>query len=392
MYPRSLNIPLKESFFLFGARGTGKSTFLKNQFQVDLANCPDAYIDLLSSAVEREFTRNPDALINRVLALKDLTSVIIIDEIQKVPKLLDVVHALIENHKVPVQFALTGSSARKLKAGSANLLAGRAFVRNLYPLSSTELAGDFDLVRALTLGTLPKIFSNLSSFDAEEYLESYANTYLNQEVLAEQLVRKLEPFRFFLEIAAAQNSSILNFSAIARDAGTDAKTVHNYYSILEDTLLGFLLPSFESSVRKRMRRAPKFYFFDGGVARSLSNQLRVPLNEGSSYFGLQFEAFVLNEIYRRNEYSRAKWKLAYLQTEAGVEVDLVLHAVTRPVIFVEIKSATQIREDHLKSLKIMEKDFPESLFYCLSRDPSQKAFGNIKALPWQMGIEEIFGG
>ncbi len=172
MYQRSLNIPLKESFFLFGARGTGKSTFLKAQFSDALSKCPQAYIDLLSASEERTFQRNPDALVQRVLKIAEQTPVVIIDEIQKVPKLLDVVHSLIENEKVPLQFALTGSSARKLRAGGANLLAGRAFLRNLYSLSSQELGNDFNLIQALTFGTLPKISALPNSSDANDFLKS----------------------------------------------------------------------------------------------------------------------------------------------------------------------------------------------------------------------------
>ncbi|NBW81102.1 ATP-binding protein [bacterium] len=386
MFQRECKLPEKVSFFLFGARGTGKSTLLKNVLRVH----PAAYIDLLKVATERELAREPDSLEARVRALPEGVNTVVIDEIQRLPRLLDVVHRLIETPDINVRFALTGSSARKLKAGGANLLAGRAFLRNIFPLTQTELGEQFTLEHALSWGTLPALFKFPAEADKVEYLEAYAHAYLKEEIWGEQVIRNLDPFRRFLEVAASQNGTIVNTSKIARDVGADYKTVQNYYSILEDTLLGFHLDAFDTSVRKRLRRAPKFYFFDCGVARSLANQLSLKLHQGTSYYGQIFEQFVINEIMRRNVYERKNFKLTYLCTEAGVEVDLVLELPGKPLIFVEIKSKQTVLEDDVSSLSNFVKDFANSKFFCLSRDTTPKKWGKILALHWREGLDAIF--
>ncbi len=200
----------------------------------------------------------------------------LLDEIQKVPKLLDEVHRLIEE-KTDKIFILTGSSARKLKHGGANLLAGRAFVYHLFTLSCFELKEKFDLEKALHWGTLPKIFSLDGDSEKSEFLRSYADTYLKEEIWNEQVVRKLQPFRRFLEVAAQCNGKIINYANIARDVGVDDKTIKEYFCILEDTMIGFFLEPFRNSFRKRLVEKPKFYFFDTGIVRSLSRRLSVPL-------------------------------------------------------------------------------------------------------------------
>ena len=386
MLKRECKIPKSNSFFLFGARGTGKSTLLRELLKVP----PDAYIDLLNIATERALARDPDSLEARIRALTSSTKIIVIDEVQRLPVILDVVHRLIEAPDLDVIFALTGSSARKLKAGGANLLAGRAFLRNLFPLTSTELGSNFILTAALQWGTLPALIKIPQDSDKIEFLEAYAHAYLKEEIWAEQIIRSLDPFRRFLEVAAVQNGCVVNYSKIAKDVGCDYKSVQNYYSILEDTLLGFHLDAFHTSIRKRLRKAPKFYFFDTGVARALANQLSIGIHESTSYFGHLFEQFVINEIYRKNSYTRSNFKLSYLCTEAGVEIDLLLERPGKPIALVEIKSTKNITEDQVSSLAKFSDDFEDAAFYCLSRDPVPKQWGKILALSWMEGLIKLF--
>ena len=385
MFQRSCNTPKTNSFFLFGARGTGKSTLLKERFQVP----NEAYVDLLRVATERELSRNPDLLETWVRALPPGTSHVILDEIQKIPSLLDVVHRLIEDKTIGVHFVMTGSSARKLKAGGANLLAGRAFMRALFPLTAEELGGQFDLNEALEWGTLPKIFACSNAEEKRDFLEAYAQTYLKEEVWAEQIVRKLEPFRRFLEVAAQLNGKIINATKISRDVGVDVKTIQSYYAILEDTLVGFHVDSFHTSLRKRLRQAPKFYFFDPGVARALGNMLSVPPSPRTSYFGELFEQFVVNEIFRLNSYQKKDFRITYLLTSAGYEIDLVLERPGKPLAFIEIKSTSAVTEDQVSSLLRFAVDFPEAEFFCFSLDERAKKFSRVHAVHWRQGIAEL---
>jgi predicted AAA+ superfamily ATPase len=385
MFQRLCNTPKNHSFFLFGARGTGKSTLLRQRFPIP----NEAYIDLLRVTTERELARNPDTLETWVRALPQELSHVIIDEIQKIPALLDVVHRLIEDKSLSVHFVMTGSSARKLKAGGANLLAGRAFMRSLFPLTKEELGEHFNLESALQWGTLPGVFANSENEDRKDFLEAYAQTYLKEEVWAEQIVRKLEPFRRFLEVAAQLNGKIINATKIARDVGVDVKTIQSYYIILEDTLIGFHVDSFHTSVRKRLRQAPKFYFFDTGVARALGNMLSVTPQARTSYFGELFEHFVINEIFRLSSYRKKDFRLSYLMTSNGVEVDLVIERPGKPLAFIEIKSTTLVTEEHTKSLLHFVADFPDAEFFCFSLDERAKQFDRVRAVFWSQGIEEL---
>lgn len=379
MFSRRLSINDRDSFFLFGARGTGKTTLLRFVF-------PDAlFIDLLDSRTEEELMLAPHRL--EVIVAASASSHIVIDEIQKIPKLLDEVHRLVENPQFKKKFILTGSSAKKLKASGANLLAGRAFLRRLFPLTRQELGDAFVLESALRWGSLPKISSLTLNESKRDYLDTYAQLYLKEEIWAEQLIRNLPPFRKFLEIAAINFGKILNFANIAKDVGVDPKTVQSYYTILEETLLGFQLEAYHSSVRKRLRAGPKFYFFDNGVARALARMQSVEPKEGTSYFGDLFEQFVINEFIRNNEYEKKDYRFSYLQSASGVEIDLMIERPGKPLALVEIKSADIIREDHITSLENFADDFPDAELFVLSRDERPKQFGRIAALPWHRLLE-----
>lgn len=384
MIRRNVSTPEKHSFFLFGGRGTGKSTLVRKRY-------PNAHIiDLLDPRVEAEYAIKPDRLVGTVEALENETTHVIIDEIQKVPKLLDVVHYLIESRQSEKHFILTGSSARKLKAGGANLLAGRAFLRNLLPLTYDELGPLFNEVDAMSFGTLPKVFSYETQSDKADYLDSYCQSYLKEEVWGEQIIRNLVPFRRFLEIAAIDAGKILNCANVSRDVGVDPKTIQSYYSILEDTLLGCHLDPFHRSVRKRQRSSPKFYFFDNGVVRSLAGMTNVVPKEGTSYFGDLFEALVFNEIYRKNAYGKFNFRFSYLQSAAAVEVDLVVERPGQNLALVEMKSASRVNESMLSGLRNFERDFPEADLFLFSRDPVAQKFDRVAAVHWRAGIEELF--
>ena len=384
MFRRAINIPTSRSFFLFGARGTGTSTLLREHFP----KSSTLWVDLLDPEAEQAFAIEPGRLRRQVLALQPHCSHVVIDEIQKVPALLDVVHGLMENDRVAQHFVLTGSSARKLKAGGANLLAGRAVVRQLFPLFDAEIDGAQDLEATLRWGSLPRIVTGPEEGRDDE-LRAYAFTYLKEEVLAEQLIRKLDPFRKFLQVAAQSNAKIINFAKISAHVGVDAKTVRSYYSILEDTLVGFFLESWHSSVRKRLRHAPKFYFFDPGVVRALAQQLRVLPLPSTSYFGELFEQHVIREIVHRNASLNLDMQFGYLLTDRDVEVDLVVQRPGLPLYLVEIKSTERVGEDDASALIQFRDDFPGAECLLLSRDPVAQMIGAVRAMPWRQGIAEL---
>jgi uncharacterized protein len=381
MFRRLLKPSKNNSFFIFGPRGTGKTTLLKSLF----AAREPLWIDLLLDSDEETFRRAPEEL--SVILARHPREWVVIDEIQKNPKLLDIVQLEIENKNT--KFVLTGSSARKLKRGAANLLGGRAFGYHLFPLTHEELKEEFDLSLALTHGTLPKLFELKNSEDRAEFLRSYVQVYLKEEIIAEQLIRKIDPFRDFLQIAAQSNGQIINYSKIAGDAGVDDKTVHSYYQILEDTLIGFRLQSYHRSVRKRQREAPKFYFFDPGVTRALNRTLRVELVPQTYAYGKAFEHWVILEAFRLNEYRRLDYQLMYLRTKDGAEVDLVFERPGEKDLLVEIKSSSRIGAADVRQLERFIRDWKKPAEgHVWSLDPREKRIGSVLALPWQKGLQE----
>lgn len=387
MLKRQLKLTKNYSLFLFGARGVGKSTLV--EYVYNLKNC--LYINLLDPAEEDRFARNPNELVELIGALPKSSQHVIIDEIQKVPKLLDVVHLLLESKKCGKYFILTGSSARKLKMAGVNLLAGRAFVYHLYPFSYGELGNKFDLNEALQYGMLPKVFEFDSSKEKQKFLQSYTLTYLKEEIWAEQLIKKLDPFRQFLEVAAQCNGKIINYSNISKDVGVDDKTIKNYFSILEDTLLAFILEPFKHSFRKRLKDSPKFYFFDVGVVRSLSRMLGVMPKPGTSYYGELFENFIVMECIKLTSYHQMEFKFSYLMTGAGVEIDLVVERPDKPLLLIEIKSSAQVRLENLTALQKIAANMGDCEAVCFSNEKRQKKIGDIMVYPWATGIKKYFG-
>lgn len=381
---RLLKLPLNRSFFLFGARNTGKSTLLKNTFPVDKS----LWIDLLNPLEEERYLNDPSTLYAEVLAL-DNTDYIVIDEIQKVPKLLDVVHKLIETTNK--KFILTGSSARKLKYGGANLLAGRAFVYNLFPFTSYEIGESFKLDEALRWGTLPSIVNSMKTHeDKTQFLQAYSQTYIKEEIWMEQFIRKLGPFRKFLEVSAQCNGQIINYSNISRDTGVDDKTVKQYFSILEDTLIGFFLEPFHHSFRKRISLKPKFYYFDTGVRNALARTLSVPLIKSTSAYGNAFEHFIILEAVRLARYYFPEYRFSYLRTKDDAEVDLVVERPGEKILFIEIKSSSMVCIEQLSSFSRLAQDFGDCEAICFSQDLRRKNLRNIRVFPWAEGLKEFF--
>lgn len=381
MIQRICNLSNSNSFFLFGPRGVGKSTLLSSWKQG--LSCFS--VDLLDSQTELKYNSDPSSLLNDWEALK--TEWIFIDEIQKIPKLLDVVHLGIETHKI--KFALTGSSARKLRRGAANLLGGRAFDFHLHPFTSIELKDDFHLLASLAYGTLPKVFEFADVQDKKRYLYSYISTYLKEEVLVEQIVRKIEPFRKFLKVAGQMSGKTLNHASIARDAGIEERSVQRYYQILDDTLLGFLLEPYHSSVRKRQSKKSKFYFFDCGVTRALQNSLELELAPATPAFGDLFEQFVINEFVRLNDYYEKRCRFSYLKTKDDVEIDLIVERPGQPVALIEIKSKSVITISDIKPLLTIAKDIKKSRCYLLSTMVTESEIDGVRCLPWNKGLQEI---
>lgn len=383
-FKRKLQLPLNHSIILFGARNTGKSTLLSNTFPKE--RC--FWIDLLNYENEIKYLKNPAILISEVQALDDHITHIIIDEIQKAPKLLNSVHYLIEN--TDKKFVITGSSARKLKSANVNMLAGRALVFHLYPMTSSELSEKFDLNETLNWGSLPALYNRFHSDEEKKmFLNSYAQTYLKEEVWYEQFIKKMDPFLKFLEVAVQTNGEIVNFSKLSNDTGVDDKTIRNYFSILEDTLIGCFLDPFERSVRKKVSQKPKFYFFDCGIVKALTRTLSVPLIEFSASYGRAFEHFVILECMRLSSYAKNDFKFSYLRTKDGAEVDLVVERPGKKMLFIEIKSSSSVKDEQLTNLMRLSNDHnAESV--CFSRDKIARNIGDMIIFPWKDGIKKFF--
>ncbi len=387
MIRRAINLSTQQSFFLFGARGTGKTILVKSLFSVDSPSREVLYLDLLNLELEAKYQLNPELLFKELAALPSETKTVIIDEIQKVPKLLDVVHRKIEDSAL--RFVLTGSSARKLKLGGANLLAGRAAVFHLFPLLASELGERFDLQSALMFGTLPRVVNLTDAVEKRRSLTAYANTYLKEEVWGEQLVRKIEPFRRFMQIAAQTHGQPVNYKKISRDVGVDDSTVRSYYSILEDTLVGFFLLAYAGSERQKLRKTPKFFLFDNGVKRALDGSIDFGLQHGSFEYGILFEQFVLVEILRRISYLELSVAASFLATEGGAEIDLVLERAGEVVALIEIKSGSKVDSGDVRHIKALAPDFKGAKSYCLYGGDTRYLDEDLLVLPWLEGVGEI---
>jgi len=368
IYQRLLNMNSllqKKSFFLFGPRSTGKTTLIHQQF-------PNAiFYDLLDADIYTELLRRPKLIEEKLVLTSETTPIIIIDEIQKLPKLLDEVHRLIEKYKI--SFLLTGSSARKLKRGAANLLGGRAWEAHLYGLTSKEII-NFDLIKYLNRGGLPHIFL---SEDYYEELNNYINLYIREEVVAEALVRKLDYFIRFLDIIGLQNGEELHFQSISSDAGVPVKTIQNYIQILEDTLIGFQLPAYLQTKKRKAITRSKFYFFDIGIVNTLSK--RTEILSGSELFGKVFEHFLVLEIRAYLNYRRKNITISYWRSTSQFEVDCIIGNN----LACEFKSTTLVTEKHLKGLKALREEQNIQKFCIVSQDSEMRIIDGIQVYPWK---------
>jgi predicted AAA+ superfamily ATPase len=368
MIRRALALPRRpeESFFLWGPRQTGKTSLLRESY-------PDAtWIDLLRTDDVIRYASRPAFLREELLA-RPRGSLVVIDEVQKVPALLDEVHWLIENRGLV--FALCGSSARKVRRGHANLLGGRAIRYELSGLVSAELASDFDLVRALNHGFLPRHYL---ADQAARRLRSYVDDYLKEEILAEGLVRNLPPFAAFLAAAALADAEMVSFATLARDCGVSAPTARGYFEILTDTLVGRFLPSYTRRPKRRVIQAPKFYFADVGVVNVLARRGR--LESGSELFGKAFENWVFHELCAYRAYHGFAFDLAYWRLASGAEVDFVTDDLRCAI---EAKATTRVHADHLKGLRELRRDQPRiDVRIIVSLEPrSRRTEDGIDVLP-----------
>ncbi len=378
MYARLLPTPV-QSAFLFGPRGTGKSTWLRQRF-------PDAaYYDLLDTGEALRLAKDPGALY-RELSLLPAGSWAVIDEVQKAPELLDEVHRLIERRDL--RFVLSGSSARKLRRGGVNLLAGRAVTTAMFPLASAEVSFNVDLGKALRFGMLPMA---VEGGNPGEYLRSYADTYLAQEVRAEALTRNVGAFARFLEIAALRNGQPSNATNIAREAGVHRRTVESHFQILADTLLGYWLPAWKLKPATRQVARSKFYFFDCGVARALTGRLPYPPTREE--LGAQMETFVLNEIRAYLSYSKLDYRMHYWRTYDGAEVDALLETASG-FLALEIQAATRWEKRYNRGLLRLSEALGSRKTTCLGVCAAQRParWGNVLALPALDFLKRLWAG
>jgi len=370
----NIKLPAGQSAFLWGARKTGKTTLLRQQF----ANA--FWIDLLDFDLFLRLSQNPKELRQMIAAQAKKT--IVIDEVQKIPQLIDEIHWLIENKRY--QFLLSGSSARKLKRSNTGLLGGRAWRYELFPLVSNEIGSQLDLSKALCSGFIP---AHYLSSDFHMDLQAYINDYLKEEIQAEALTRNLPAFSLFLKSAALTNGMLLNYSNAARDAGVSAKIIREYYQILEDTLLGKRLLPWKQSKKRRLIDTAKFYFFDVGIVSGLLNYRS--LTPGTKEYGRAFEHFILQECWAYNHYSRKNLDLSFWRTVSGAEVDLIIGDGEAAI---EIKSS-----DHAgaqtKGLHLFSQEAKCRQYFIVSRDPFPRKLQNgIQIIPWQQFCARLWQG
>lgn len=373
MYSRLLKSPKDKSFFLFGPRGTGKTTWVRSKF-------PSAiYLDLLEAELFNDLTAHPQRLENFIP--KNFKNWIIIDEVQKIPELLNEVHRLIEKYKY--QFILTGSSARKLRRKGQNLLAGRALTYSMHPLTTVELGKDFDLEHSLTYGQLPCAYTESNP---KGYLESYVKTYLHEEVQQEGLTRNLGAFYRFLESASFSQGSILNISGVSRECAVERKVIENYFTILEDLLIAFRLPVFTKKSKRRLVSHPKFYFFDVGVFRTLRPM--GPLDMPEEVQGVSLETLFLQELMAINDYLNLGYKIFYWRTSDNTEVDFILYG-DKGIKAFEIKRTGKFSASMLKGLKSFLEDYPLAKAYFFHGGQRRMYDGNIKIIPINDALKEL---
>lgn len=365
------------SVFLFGARQTGKTTLLLSLF-------PNSrFYDLLENDTYERMRRNP-SLLRQELQECAPGEIVIIDEIQLIPELLNEVHWLITRNDI--HFILSGSSARKLKRKGVNTLGGRAIRNVLYPLVSAEIP-DFDITKAINRGMLPTHYLAPSDRVLQKRLQAYISVYLKEEIAAEALVRRLPSFTRFMEVAALTNGEMVNYSNVAQDCGIDAKTVKEYFNILEQTLIGYMVPAFSSTVKRRINQSPRFYYFDVAITNYLLH--RHDLQPGSEDFGHAFEHLLMQEIIAYLGYNDIENALSYWHTYTGHEVDAVLGDAQ---VAIEFKSSTEVKSKHLRGLKAFKEEHPSARLIIVSLDPQPRVFHDVEVMPATHFLHHLWQG
>ena len=363
-----------DSVFLWGARQVGKSTLVKKLY-------PNAiFYDLLKSDEYFRLQRKPQ-LLREELEFYGSDTLVIIDEIQKIPQLLDEVHWLIVNKGI--KFLLCGSSARKLKRVGTNLLGGRALSVSLYPLVSAEIP-DFDLIKAINNGMIPRHYMVQNP---NKRLEAYIGVYLKEEIQEEAAIRQLASFNRFLDIAAQCSGEMVNYTNIAQDCGVSATTIKEYFNILEQTLIGYMIPAFKLSKKRRAITTPKFYYFDIGVVNFLLN--RTNLQPGSIDFGHAFEHLIIQEIIAYLSYYEKSDKLSYWRTSSGYEVDAI---IGDGKVALEFKSSDEVVSKHTKGLKAFEEDYPDSRKIIVSLDKNRRLLNGVEIIPALLFLKMLWNG
>jgi predicted AAA+ superfamily ATPase len=384
MLTRKFEAP-KTSFFLLGPRGTGKSTWLDSHFALTTEEPKAIHYDLLDTSESLRLSRDPHQIFNE-LSGHPAGTWVVIDEIQKVPELLEEVHRLIERHKL--RFVLSGSSARNLRRGGINLLAGRAIVRELYPLVSAEVDHKVGFPGSLLTGMLPMSFLGA---DPSAYLNTYANTYLQEEIKAEALTRNIGGFSRFLEVAARHNGQVTNVSAISRDAQVARQTVQGYFDVLVDTLVGFWLPAWKLKRATKQIAHPKFYFFDTGVVRALSGRLAYePLPEET---GSLLECHVVNEVRAFLSYNGLHYPIHFWSSPDGVEVDLFLET-NQGYVAIEVKASPRWDSRFGRGLRRITAEFKSSQVhsYCLYLGKRSSRGQDFDIIPANQFLRRLWDG
>lgn len=377
---RQLNIalPKGQSTFLWGARKTGKTTYLKEHF-------PDSLrYDFLKTDLFLEFTKKPSLLREQLLAQPDqvLDRPIILDEIQKIPVLLDEVHWLIENKGL--SFILCGSSARKLKRGQANLLGGRAWRYEMFPLTTVEIK-DWTLLDVLKRGLIPDHYLGVSY---KKSLRVYTQDYLKEEIFAEGLTRNLPAFSRFFEALGFTHGELINYANIARDCGVDAKTVREYFQIIIDTLLGMRVEPFKKrQSRQVIRQAAKFYFFDVGVAGSITRQ-EVKQEKGE-WFGKKLEHLILMELVAHRSYTELDYNIHFWRTKSGQEVDFILG---KGEVAIEVKGISRVDQQNIRSVKAFYEEFKPRYAYVVCNESAERMVDNVRIIPYRIFLEKLWEG
>jgi predicted AAA+ superfamily ATPase len=373
MYARLIKPPKDKSFFLLGPRGTGKTTWVKAMFPKAI------YLDLLEATLFNDLVANPQRLEN--LIPRDLKDWIIIDEVQKIPEILNEVHLLIE--KYGYKFILTGSSARKLRRRGPNLLAGRALTYSLYPLTAIELGKDFNFEHSLRYGNLPSVYTES---EPKKFLESYVKTYLEEEIKYEGLTRNLSAFTRFLEAASFSQGSILNISEVARECAVERKVVENYFSILEDLLIAYRLPVFTKKAKCRMTAHPKFYFFDVGIYRTI--RPLGPLDMPEQAEGTALETLFFQELMALINTLNTGYSIFYWRTSNNREVDFVLYG-ERGFLAFEVKRSSRISNSMLGGLRSFLRDYPQASAYFIYGGERYMRQDKIEILPIEDALKTL---